>query len=112
MSASATAATRSTDERSMRSIGTGRQVRPSASISAAVVSRLPAMGIGSSGTRVLEAWARPSPSCTVRAVITTSKPRRARARAAQRPMPRLAPVTSATRSVLQASATYIIPAIW
>ena len=55
------------------------------------------MGIGSSRTSVLEAWARPSPSCTVRAVMTTSQPRRARATAAQRPIPRLAPVTSATR---------------
>ena len=92
-------------------MGTARQVRPSASIAAAVESRLPAMGSGSSGTRVLEAWARPSPSCTVRAVMTTSKPRRARATAAQRPMPRLAPVTRATRRV-SVTATYIIPAIW
>ena len=37
------------------------------------------MGMGSSRTSVLDAWARPSPSCTVRAVITTSKPRRANA---------------------------------
>ena len=70
------------------------------------------MGIGSSCTKVLEAWARPSPSCTVRAVMTTSQPRRARATAAQRPMPRLAPVTSATRRASQAPVTYIIPAIW
>ena len=70
------------------------------------------MGVGSSRTRVLEAWARPSPSCTVRAVMTTSKPRRASATAAQRPMPRLAPVTRATRRRLSHGATYIIPAIW
>ena len=40
------AATCSTDARSMRSIGWAGRSRPSASMSAAVVSRLPAMGIG------------------------------------------------------------------
>ena len=91
-------------------MGTARQARPSPSISAAVESRLPAMGSGSSRTSVLDGWARPSPSCTVRAVMSTSKPRRARATAARRPMPRLAPVTSATLAA--SAATYIIPAIW
>src|ERR1700677_4456827 len=78
-------------------MGMARHDRPSASISAAVVSRLPAMGAEISGAFELEDWARPSPSRTVRAVMTTSKPRRARATAPLRPMPRLAPVTSATR---------------
>ncbi len=69
------------------------------------------MGSGSSAASTLEGRARPSPSWTVRAVMTTSKPRRASATAAQRPMPRLAPVTRATL-VPPVAGTYIIPAIW
>ena len=70
------------------------------------------MGVATSGARTLEGWARPSPSFRVRAVMTTSKPRRASATAAQRPMPRLAPVTSATRCDPSAIPHYIIPAMW
>ena len=80
----------------MRSMGITRLERPSASISAAVVSRLPAMGSERSSEVEDEGWVRPSPSRMVRAVMATSKPLRARASAPHRPMPRLAPVTRAT----------------
>ena len=86
----------------MRSIRTGRQRSAQRLDLRGRRLELPAMGIGVSATSTLDEWARPSPSRTVRAVMTTSNPRRARATAAQRPMPRLAPVTSATG---EASAT-------
>src|SRR4051794_3677046 len=85
-----------TDIRSSMSIRTISALRPSASISAAVVSRLPGIVTGPVSSFTELAWPRPSPSWTVRAVIATSKPRRARSRAAHRPIPRLAPVTIAT----------------
>src|ERR1700678_2419102 len=87
----AAAAAASTERRSRRSMATACTPAPVALISAAVVSRLPG------NTTDPEALSpRPSPSWTVRALITTSHPARAKARAAQRPMPRLAPVTKAT----------------
>src|ERR1700722_8685681 len=89
-------ATSRTDWRSSRSIRMGRHLAPSASISLAVVSRLPGMGISSVGRAKEEGWLRPSPSRTVRAVMTTSQPAQARARATQRTIPRLASVTRAT----------------
>jgi len=66
---------------------------PAASICRAVVSRLPGMG----SPRVDPDSSNASPSRTVRAVMATSRPAAARATAEARPIPRLAPVTSATR---------------
>ena len=82
---------------------------PVAVISPAVVSRLPGRTTGPAG-----ASARPSPSWTVRALMTTSQPARASAMAAHRPIPRLAPVTSATgRSwVTVCPALVMAPAAW
>ena len=69
--------------------------RPSASISFAVVSRLPGSGDVSERFTVDECSSG-VPSASVRAHTTTSYPRRASAREQPRPMPRLAPVTIAT----------------
>src|SRR5665647_239047 len=92
----ASEATSRTDWRSIRSMRMGRHRAPKASISLAVVSRLPGMGISAVGKAEEEGALRPSPSRTVRAVMITSQPARARAKAPQRPIPRLAPVTRAT----------------
>ncbi len=93
------AMTRSTaavsDARSMRSIGTDSARRPRASIAAAVVSRLPGMTPPPRSES-----STPSPSWTVRAVMATSKPASASAIAVAFPMPRLAPVTRAVRSLM------------
>ena len=71
----------------------GRARPPTASISRAVVSRLPGMG----SPRSEPDSSKASPSRTVRAVMATSRPAAARAMADALPMPRLAPVTSAMR---------------
>src|SRR5215207_887441 len=95
-SSSTAAGSARTASRSRRSIGTIKARRPRASISSAVRSRLPGT------TTVLRSWLTdvasdaPSPSFTVRALTTTSNPASASASAPARPMPRLAPVTTAT----------------
>ena len=77
---------------------TGSAWRPTAVISAAVVSRLPAIETASPDSRTDPAAKRPSPSRSVRAAMATSYPACASAIAVARPMPRLAPVTSAIRA--------------
>jgi hypothetical protein len=69
--------------------------RPSASITSAVPARLPGKGLVFDFFRVDEC-SRASPSWTVRAVMATSYPARARCCAQTLPMPRLAPVMKAT----------------
>src|SRR2546423_1894984 len=76
------------EARSKRSSVIGKTRRPAASIADAVDSRLPGRPPA------------PVPSTTVRAVMATSYPSAARAQAIARPMPRLAPVTIATRAGL------------
>ncbi|MNN47196.1 hypothetical protein D3C81_1616080 [compost metagenome] len=72
---------------------TTKTSRPSSRTAAAVAARLPASGVPS-GLRSACWWA--SPSSSVRALIATSKPARAKASAVARPIPRLAPVMNAT----------------
>jgi hypothetical protein len=81
------------DARSSRSATTGTARTPRASIAAAVSSRLP----GTGPPPPVSESSRPSPGRRVRAVIATSKPAAASATAVALPMPRLAPVTRATR---------------
>src|SRR3989449_4096649 len=69
---------------------------PSARASRAVASRLPGSGLVADFFTVEECSSRSAP-VTVRAVTTTSRPRRASSSAHARLMPRLAPVTKATR---------------
>ncbi len=95
-SPSTAAGARSTLVTSRRSIGTINARRPCAAISAAVDSRLPGSETTGSSPRTEFGSLRPSPSWTVRAVMATSNPPEASAIADALPMPRLAPVTSAT----------------
>ena len=83
-----------TDSVDRRSIVMGRARWPRSAISAAVVSRLPGT-VTSSPRSDVGAPILPSPSRTVRAVMATSYPASARASALARPIPLLAPVTSA-----------------
>src|SRR3954447_24448896 len=83
------------DARSRRSAGTTSTCAPSASTANAVDVRLPGNG-EVSDSLIVDECSRRSPSSTVRAVMATSKPERARWTAMPLPIPRLAPVTNAT----------------
>src|SRR5437667_373834 len=87
---------RSSFARSAGSSFTSSASGPNARASRAVASRLPGSGVVSDFFTV-EECSRCSAPVTVRAATTTWKPRRASSSAHARPMPRLAPVTNATR---------------
>src|SRR5262245_38570621 len=80
---------------SARSSGATSVPTPSAAASCAVPSSVPGSGFVAERRTVEECSSRSAP-VTVRAVTTTSNPRRASSSAHARPMPRLAPVMKAT----------------
>src|SRR5262245_17532918 len=80
---------------SARSSGVTSVSTPNRAASRAVSSSVPGSGLVAE-RRMVEECSRRSPPVTVRAVSTTSNPRRASSSAHARPMPRLAPVMKAT----------------